>query len=215
MTTYKSYEAAKIANPESDIYTNGFAFATSDGLCTVARRVTKCNPVDHCMTFNQCNEFKSGMIVMHLEGIDELTEKAAGLLNEIKPCGAGDALWDKCYILRAAALETKEPKRTKVEYVKVHNSEAIKAVMEGSIDYWCELNGSYSNLTMDSSLQEFCSAVHRIETPIEWWEDASEFINQTDDDNCSSIMEGKLHVNATLTQDQWCDFARILLEQGE
>ncbi len=53
--------------------------------------------------------------------------------------------------------------------------------------------------------------------PIEWWEDLVECIDNTTDGSgyAESIKGEKLHVNASMTRDQWCDFARILLEQGE
>lgn len=57
------------------------------------------------------------------------------------------------------------PKAKEVEWVKVHNSEAIKAVMNGSCDYRCEFTGK--QLTMDSSLQEFCCASRRDEVEID------------------------------------------------
>lgn len=98
---------------------------------------------------------------------------------------------------RAAALETKEPKRTKESYEKADLSliEKIEILKSGERLYlsanssaWiCENDmNSWSIGSLDS--KEF---YRRIEAPIEWWEDAAEFINQTDDDNCSSIMEGK------------------------
>ena len=57
----------------------------------------------------------------------------------------------------------------------------------------------------------------KLENPIEWWEDLVECIDNTTDGSgyAESIKGEKLHVNASMTRDQWCDFARILLEQGE
>ncbi|MCP3679376.1 MAG: hypothetical protein GY782_03560 [Gammaproteobacteria bacterium] len=58
----------------------------------------------------------------------------------------------------------------------------------------------------------------RIEvTKRDWWEDVCDFIDKATDE--SGIAEpfkiGSLNVNAKMTRDQWCDFARILLEQEE
>ena len=57
----------------------------------------------------------------------------------------------------------------------------------------------------------------KVEKPIEWWEDLVECIDNTTDGSgyAESIKGEKLHVTASMTRDQWCDFARILLEQGE
>ncbi len=129
-------------------------------------------------------------------------------------------------VTSAAAIETKEPKRTKKVYEMVGRDwnawEFLKAYSElpDSEQWFIKVSDDqyapiHDWFVVAETLRAHNLVYQRIETPIEWWEDASDFINQTDDDNCSSIMEGKLHVNATLTQDQWCDFARILLEQGE
>ena len=64
--------------------------------------------------------------------------------------------------------------KLKVEYVKVHNSIAIKAVMEGLKNYWSERNGMHSPLTMESTLSEFCKASRRVETIVD---DRQEFID--------------------------------------
>ena len=57
----------------------------------------------------------------------------------------------------------------------------------------------------------------KVKKPIEWWEDLAECIDKTTDGSgyAESIKGEKLHVTASMTRDQWCDFARILLEQGE
>ena len=58
----------------------------------------------------------------------------------------------------------------------------------------------------------------KVTKPIEWWEDAVDFIVENKDDELSAYFDkqsGYLRVNASLPRDKWCDFARILLEQGE
>ncbi len=206
MTTYNSYEAAKIANstPNDGEW---WMVATEAGDIRVMRYWLRDGDEDAVW-----NVYKDeSMSVLPAPGVTPMYKMDKLPENQ-------------------AALETKEPKRTKVEYVKVELTRK---------EFACELIDGNSLYTPDERVElyfdEFSGKMkgknskglswdvvidqgtylRRIETPIEWWEDASEFINQTDDDNCSSIMEGKLHVNATLTQDQWCDFARILLEQGE
>ncbi len=224
MTTYNSYQEAKIAMPNACIcvFKNEgkdafFGMSTREGT-TLHNGSKFAEPQDYCMTVDKFlydgHEFVEGDVYLNSDG------RTLGVVNIPEYNNKRSTIDCDLYILRAAALETKEPKRTKVEYVNVHNSEAIKAVMEGSIDYWCEISGSYSNLTMDSSLQEFCCAVHRIETPIEWWEDANDLLGELanlslDDDGVLQLTMGKGQVGFGMSRDKWCDFARILLEQGE
>lgn len=51
--------------------------------------------------------------------------------------------------------------------------------------------------------------------PIEWWEDAVDYVNKEDSFGGARFEDGHLIVDGKMTRDQWCDFARILLEQGE
>ncbi len=121
MTTYNSYEAAKIANPESVIYkASSGNYATNEvfnpGLCTVI----ECNPVDHCMTNNEFIE-KGHRIVIGDIVLDEKRVVTISDHNNLETYNSiveGD---DTTFILRAAALQEKKP-RTKVEYVKVTDS---------------------------------------------------------------------------------------------
>ncbi len=195
MRVYNSYEAAKIANPAPN---DGewWMVATEVGDIRVMRYWLRDGDEDAVW-----NVYKDeSMSVLPAPGVTPMYKMDKLPENQ-------------------AALETKEPKRTKVEWLHVHHAESVHYFSIEGFNLYDEPNGSKYNELQDyiNNLQDngTSSLYRKIETPIEWWEDASEFINQTDDDNCSSIMEGKLHVNATLTQDQWCDFARILLEQGE
>jgi len=63
-----------------------------------------------------------------------------------------------------------------------------------------------------------CNVYRKVDRPVEWWKDAAEFVN------LNNQLEGKINavlcangdhfrVRASMTRDQWCDFARILLEQ--
>ncbi len=223
MDMYPTYESAKIKHPECDIYehnctpmgklfTPGLMHSVMDGSYN-----NKCNPADHCMTVEKFladgHKFVEGDIIYDGINAKNITNVIIDAMN-IKT-----SVDSKIYILRAAALETKEPKRTKERYEKLNFEcawHAIKAFEDGEKLYTKRSSEDFVLIDNAPDVLRYLYDLHeRIETHIEWWEDASDFINQTDDDNCSSIMEGKLHVNATLTQDQWCDFARILLEQGE
>lgn len=107
--------------------------------------------------------------------------------------------------------------RVKIDYVKVHCMEAIKAVMEGSKDYWLESGECYVHLNMESSLEEFCRASKQVRVPIEWWEDAkachdsfktgfgSQYFHRNEDNDTITIA-------GEYTRDQLCDLARELLE---
>ena len=117
MTTYNSYEEAKIANPDQDIYLDESIFGT--WRYDQIKSGTKCNPADHCMTVEKFladgHKFELGDICLDDEGC---------VIN----IDVEDHTWNKPdnldvdrFILRASALEEK-PKRVKVDYVKVEDS---------------------------------------------------------------------------------------------
>lgn len=142
MTTYNSYEAAKIANPESEIVTTGENWQFEPVLKGKFERLVeggiephvlgdcawvKCNPANHCMTVEQFlkagHKFSDGDLYMNLGGlVHELNDEK---INSLMSRNTSNR-----YILRAAALEEK-PKRVKVEYVK------------------CEYGDKVSNIVMD------------------------------------------------------------------
>ena len=128
-----------------------------------------------------------------------------------------------------------KPKRTKVEYEKCefnHAWEALKAFEDGDELY------RDKNQTLQTEVVEFIKAAsvggigyiltyykadnlyRRIETPIEWWEDAkachdsfkicfgSQRFHRNEDNDTITIA-------GEYTRDQLCDLARELLEQGE
>jgi hypothetical protein len=111
MTTYKSYESAKIANPERDIYKFQEEFTLDSNRFGQALPI--CNPADHCMTVEKFlaggHKFVDG---------DALLDVFGGLIvvgSEYSVLGANIKLDtdDRRYILRAAALEEEEPELTK------------------------------------------------------------------------------------------------------
>ena len=118
MTTYNSYEEAKIANPESEIYKDiSGKFIPYRGGFEIPAGIL-CKPEQYCKTYNQCDEFKSGMVVMDIAGIGHLTTYSAKTLNGIHKGSRVKEKWDKCFILRDVTLEEK-PKRIRVEYERV------------------------------------------------------------------------------------------------
>ncbi len=118
-----------------------------------------------------------------------------------------------------------EKPRTKVEHEKVEfePEEIWKAFKEHQeVGYLyvntpdgfeCLFDGVF-NLAM--AISQGDQLYRKVERPVEWWEDAVEFIVENDDDDLSSYFDkqsGNLRVNTNLPRDKWCDFARILLEQ--
>ena len=218
MTTYKSYEEAKIANTDSVIY-------EFEGCFSVFKTVgsKECNPADYCMTFNQCEEFKAGMIVLERGSVKTLSVVDASLLNTCKFDSIEREYLAKSYILRASALE--KPKRVKVEW-EAHDfirlSDAALAVEE--LDMYAD-KSAQQKLTPETLAVHYVETgelkLHsRIETPIEWWEDALQFVKDNAENKitvCESEIYhgGELFIKASMNRDKWCDFARILLEQSE
>jgi len=182
MTTYNSYEEAKIAMPEACIvkykHDGKYRFTgmpTGEGT-TLCNGSEFAEPADHCMTveqfLNDGHKFVNGDIYIYSDGLVETVDSA----NKSNKLNMGDS---SRYILRAAAL--KKPKRVKVEYVKVEDSifdlrpefEAGELYFrwlgndeEGSGGVW------YDKITTESMLlcrYEEGRLLRRIETPIEWW----------------------------------------------
>ncbi len=225
MTTYNTYQEAKVANPDKEIIRfdkqDEFKAVGNDELSAYLTTWTKCNPADHCMTVEKF--LADGY---ELRENDLILNSVGSVICMDYPSSLGDfgvlnICSEKEHILRAAALETKEPKRTKVEYVEAVFDSAWEAIKSYEINddlYYCASStptyekmkaGNMKNL-LDYSMP--VKLYRKIETPIEWWEDASEFVKPT---GHSEIVNGQLLVEAAMTRDQWCDFARILLEQGE
>jgi len=136
MTTYDSYAEAKIANPESDVYSDGDLFFTS-AVKTFMYDSAKCNPTDHCKTLgwlrdNHGAEFAGDIILGHVSrNVIRITQ------DTIKDYD------DNCLILRAAALEEK-PKRVKVSYVQEKSfKEVLKCAIDGESFYSKDGNGEF------------------------------------------------------------------------
>jgi hypothetical protein len=130
MTTYNTYQEAKIANPECEIYQLERNELFVHCNCHKAELVgfdefssigVKCNPADYCMTVERFladgHELVEGDLYINVGGFTtELTER------KINSLMSRDT--SRRFILRAAALEDKKP-RTKVEYVKIEEDDSI------------------------------------------------------------------------------------------
>lgn len=137
MTTYSTYQEAKIANPELEVYRADFGgvFISNDDLGSFARftdfnppvDVAKCNPADYCMTvegfLGDGHKFVDGDA--YLDGFNNIQVVGELISHEPASCpGSGDEFR---YVLRAAALEQKEEKPT----LKI--SEEYIGAMRGAI----------------------------------------------------------------------------------
>ncbi|AUR92768.1 lipocalin family protein [Vibrio phage 1.177.O._10N.286.45.E10] len=201
MTTYNSYEEAKIANPESEIVTAGSKWSGSEefkgkfevlnsdpdeahilsGECWV-----KCNPADHCMTVERFladgHKFVEGDCYVDLYGDAQCAGDDFPPLELNKPCQDDG----ERFILRAAALEEK-PKRVKVSYVNANFSKEWKAVRyynEVGELFVVDCNGNYTNVNDISGswyevvCKNYDSLFIQIETEID---ERQEFIERAEE----------------------------------
>ncbi|CAM0104127.1 hypothetical protein MYOV065v1_p0045 [Vibrio phage PS15B.2] len=115
MTTYNTYQEAKIANPDKEIYEMAAHFAASSFIKTANSRASwnKCNPADHCMTVEKFladgHKFVEGDLVLNIDGGVSTVNYSSRAKSSDDYCleymnypEEGD---NKRYILRAAALE--------------------------------------------------------------------------------------------------------------
>ncbi|AUR81886.1 hypothetical protein NVP1016O_06 [Vibrio phage 1.016.O._10N.286.46.A11] len=168
MTTYNSYEEAKIANPREEIlkarddwdgcksYVGKFTANKSDengGTPLIGKGAWElCNPSDCCMTYNQCDEFSVGMIVLERGVVRELNVVSASILNTAKSDPIQRESWDSHLILRAAALKPRDndyamsvmEKKVKVEYVQEGSfKEVLKCAIDGEVFYSKDGKGEF------------------------------------------------------------------------
>ena len=128
MTTYNSYETAKIANSEYAIFEYQGNFGTDKEILDMfdiqSREMKECNPADHCMTVEKFladgHKFVEGDIYLDADGSvriigDDCSVRAANFK------GGCDYL---LYILRDAALE-KIPTETPEEKEVLDSIESV------------------------------------------------------------------------------------------
>lgn len=124
----------------------------------------------------------------------------------------------------------KEP-RTKEAYEKVDfnsTSDAYRAMLDGGNLYnhdgsskflfdgknfiGIDDDGGVYSMECHSNKEPF---YRKVTKPIEWYEDAIEFASMCEHVDGVIANENALSIKGSMSRDQWCDFARILLEQGE
>ena len=119
MTTYNTYQEAKIANPDKEIIRfdkqDEFKAVGNDELSAYLTTWTKCNPADHCMTVEKfladgC-KFVEGDVILSGSNLKEISKNVIDTMNMPSYC-------DKhTYILRAAALEGRANLESAIESV--------------------------------------------------------------------------------------------------
>lgn len=114
--------------------------------------------------------------------------------------------------------------RTKVEYEKAEfePEEIWKAFKEHqevgylyvntSDGFECLLDGVF-NLAM--AISQGDQLYRKVERPVEWFDDLSDFINSDSVTGKANYEDGKLIIGASFTHEQLCDLARIALEQED
>ena len=207
MTTYNSYQEAKIANPDSEIVTTGPKWKYNPDLKWKFEKLVedddegeahaledsawvKCRPSGYCMTVEEFlakgHKFVDGDVILNFHFNTELRVEVIynEYLGDYNDPDKGDS---SRYILRAAALENKmntdrletqseeQPKRVKVEYLKVDfvsDKEKAEAFIEGGLRYLThgEIRGDLESDTIPvTRLDELLcgnSIYRRIETEI-------------------------------------------------
>ena len=106
--------------------------------------------------------------------------------------------------------------RTKPSYEKVDLSlcDFIEGFQAGKLFYY--QGGEYHQIETERQAMFHASRDSyfvEVEKTIEWWEDAADYVNKEDSFGGARFEDGHLIVDGNMTRDQWCDFARILLEQ--
>ncbi|AUR93305.1 hypothetical protein NVP1186O_70 [Vibrio phage 1.186.O._10N.286.49.E3] len=109
MTTYNTYQEAKIANPDSEISVSiSKVFAASDYVSNIllsgcVQGWNKCNPADHCMTVEKFladgHKFIEGDIYLNSDG------RTLGVVNIPDYNNERSTIDCDLYVLHAAALE--------------------------------------------------------------------------------------------------------------
>lgn len=211
MTTYNTYQEAKIANPTETIYqlsSNGKFISCELDAGRIRDEINdsdavKCNPADHCITLEKFladgHKLVEGDVICDRVTTKNITKNIADAMSSKSRADS------RIFILRAAALETKEPKRTKVEWECVHHSEAVHYFGVEGFHLYDEPNGSEYNELQDyiNNLQDngTSSLYRRIETEITEREEfietygklRNEFANQSEVvDFCEFMIDSKL-----------------------
>lgn len=122
-----------------------------------------------------------------------------------------------------AHIEKEKPKRTRVEYELLCNTNfnvwGLKELLDNG-DLFYLINDEYVVVPSGSdifSIEHFLSGniYRRIETAIEWWEGAVAFAKKCKQVNTAVYLPeyDSIDIDGSMTRDESFDFARILLKQ--
>lgn len=185
MTTYNTYQEAKIANPKGDIYKldrQGCFVCPEHGGVEVVMFTdydsigVKCSHEDYCMTVEEFladgHKFFEGDVYLNIQGDVRVVNSNKEWIDVLNGKSAMD---NKRYILRAAALEEK-PKPTK--FVKVEESIFdLKGEFESG-ELYCKnlcVSDDYTRLNTEVALFG-CAAAGNIyrQVEIDWRDEVKE-----------------------------------------
>jgi len=176
MTTYNSYEAAKIAMPLACIihYTDDdrfFGMPSIEGATLTDDSCKLAEPADHCMTVEQFlkdgHKFVGGDVVFDAGEVEVINSR-----HDVEAYNEKERLDRERYILRAAALN--KPKRTKLAYELLCNKDfnvwGLKELLDDG-DLFYLINDEYLVVPAGSdifAIEHFLSGniYRRIETEI-------------------------------------------------
>lgn len=166
MTTYNSYEEAKIANPEESVYkvlSNGL-FISFDKEAEMIRDVIQgsdaklCNPADHCMTVEQF--LNAGHKLVGGDAFTGVCGKALIVGADIQELGINNRVESDsiCFILRAAALEEKPFLQTGEEF---EHTKTLNFIYDRMVD----VHGENENVDYMHKLKNAIMMVKNRESP--------------------------------------------------
>lgn len=142
MNTYNTYQEAKIANPESEIYAGSCKFKVITGSPTnhFANGWKVCNPADYCMTVEQFlddgHKFVDGGLYIGANGeVIVVGETISAAVANLGRSGDNNRL-----VLRAAALnQTETPEEKEAFDVMEKDNEAVEWDGVGLPPVGCEV----------------------------------------------------------------------------
>lgn len=148
MNTYPTYQAAKIANPYSEIYKLGGRFTTNSSI-ELGVLLPPCHIADYCMTVKQ------------------FLEDGHKFVAEDKYINDGD---NKCYVLKAKALEETSPEEKEAldektyRYEKVNfdiASRAVAAWEDGELLFTNVSHDTYAKIETALDVLTYLHRLHR------------------------------------------------------
>lgn len=173
MATYNTYQEAKIANPEFDIYSTMISNGGSSevfGVIGFIEKITsnfkECNPADYCMTVEEFlvdgHKFVDGDVFLNHDGdiveVGKWYQSIRICPEEANLTVDGD---ENCYILRAAALEVKPETPPLQTGEGFEHSKTLNFIRDRLV----EVHGEPKNLDYMHKLNNAIAFVEQMEGP--------------------------------------------------